>query len=333
MKLRRIAGLAAAAPLVLLAACGGTPATPLSANWYRNTEISSNLSGTEESLVYSVTFLPDKEVDPTISSEGLRMSYDTGEYTVRLNDESIPWESGTPQGYHLHSELTMTGRVALDGTAGEDFHDSVVSDVWFLSVAEQLRPVRSEKTVVSTLPMMGEKDVASSTYTYRYRYIATYEQDLSKSYVVYDDLSREDDDLTPKEIKLGKSGLFFDNEQILFVIRGIDLNSSFSFRTVNPVSRKEVKLTAGTPTAMTITGAAFTVNGAALPEGTEVKANTCSISYDIANPGSPQELTYAAVTSPTDNAYRSVLLTMETAVYNSYGTLQYALKQAVFNDK
>lgn len=323
MKKLRIAAIATALPLVLCAACGAADQSlGLSANWYSNTN-NTNLAGTSETAEYTVTFEPEKE------NADFTAEYTDGVYKTTLRDENISSAEGNPLGYHFHTELTVKGRFILKGERGEEFTDTVVSDVWFLSVAEGLRPVRSEKRSDCHVPVAGASSVSASSLHYTYSYTTTYTADLSSATVLFTQTVPEEKS-SETVLKLKGRTSYLDNEQILFAIRGLNLQTAFTFRSVNPVQLLPA----------TVQGAAgegeerketFSVNG--VSEERTVSVAKTSISYTGTYRGGSQVLYYAQRTSPTANAYRNILIRAEVPALESLGTYVYSLKSVTFNEK
>ena len=164
MKKIRLAGLLLLAPLTLLSACsGGTPLS-FTANWYRNTALGGSVNDTLEELTYEVSFTP-AENDSSFSVE-----YDTGTYTTRLINANIALSDGsTKEGYIYTTELTISGRYRLGSEVSEDFSDRVSSSVSFLPVTDGLKPVKSEKEVLSTSPIVSlPETLEGAIETYHY---------------------------------------------------------------------------------------------------------------------------------------------------------------------
>lgn len=327
MKLKRIAGLVALAPFLLLAGCNSTPSLSLSAYWYSNATNSGGLTGTSEQLVYNVTFRPSE-------TGKFRAEYDVGRYTTSLKSENISYAEGSPIGYCYETELDLTGRYYVGGEKGEDFHDRVATKVWFLGVSDGLRPIRSERTVHCTAPNTSASSAADAQVLYEYTYVTEYDPSLSTGTTTYTATGEEP---VVTKVSLGSGGTFLDNEQILFALRGLDMNSSFSFRTINPLKQGVATTVASVDTPST-GRSEFTF--AIKQEGTEGQAEartldaaTVSVGYQGNNGGRTQTYVYAKCVKPDANTYRNVLLHMETYALYSLGTFSYDLAEAQFGNK
>ena len=330
MKKIRLAGLLLLAPLTLLSACsGGTPLS-FTANWYRNTALGSSVNDTLEELTYEVSFTP-AENDSSFSVE-----YDTGSYTTRLINANIALSDGsTKEGYIYTTELTISGRYRLGSEVSEDFSDRVSSSVSFLPVTDGLKPVKSEKEVLSTSPIVSlPETLEGAIETYHYTYDVSYDAALTTATAVYTDLNAETPAPETREYAIDGTTTYLDNEQILFALRGLSLSSVATFRTVNSVMGIVTEVSTGTSTTGPTSlkeSVDFTMDGTAVK--TEIDAVQVPIIYQSTPSGQQQDLVYAATTDTNNNTYRNVLLRMEVPVLQSLGTLVYRLKEAAFTTK
>ena len=330
MKKIRLAGLFRLAPLTLLSACsGGTPLS-FTANWYRNTALGGSVNDTLEELTYEVSFTP-AENDSSFSVE-----YDTGTYTTRLINANIALSDGsTKEGYIYTTELTISGRYRLGSEVSEDFSDRVSSSVSFLPVTDGLKPVKSEKEVLSTSPIVSlPETLEGAIETYHYTYDVSYDAALTTATAVYTDLNAETPAPETREYAIDGTTTYLDNEQILFALRGLSLSSVATFRTVNSVMGIVTEVSTGTSTTGPTSlkeSVDFTMDGTAVK--TEIDAVQVPIIYQSTPSGQQQDLVYAATTDTNNNTYRNVLLRMEVPVLQSLGTLVYRLKEAAFTTK
>lgn len=330
MKKIRLAGLLLLAPLTLLSACsGGTPLS-FTANWYRNTALGGSVNDTLEELTYEVSFTP-AENDSSFSVE-----YDTGTYTTRLINANIALSDGsTKEGYIYTTELTISGRYRLGSEVSEDFSDRVSSSVSFLPVTDGLKPVKSEKEVLSTSPIVSlPETLEGAIETYHYTYAVSYDAALTTATAVYTDLNAETPAPETREYAIDGTTTYLDNEQILFALRGLSLSSVATFRTVNSVMGIVTEVSTGTSTTGPTSlkeSVDFTMDGTAVK--TEIDAVQVPIIYQSTPSGQQQDLVYAATTDTNNNTYRNVLLRMEVPVLQSLGTLVYRLKEATFTTK
>lgn len=317
-------------PVLFFSACAvGAGGLTFTANWYANTD-NPNLSNAEEFLEYDVSFEQEN------ADASFRVNYENGVYTTDLREENIPsaFAEGSPLGYHYKTELKLDGKFFLGDAATDPFTDTVVSDVYFLTIGDALRPVHSEKRVVCHAPVAGMKNVEDSFLLYDYTLTTDYSPELNRATVVYkQNLPAENGEpkTETKELKLKGGGTFLDNEQILFALRGLNIEDSFSFRTINPVDRK-----AATVTVSDIVSAetAYTYQiGDAEKKEYSLTAAKVTLSYTGTYRGREQTLLYAKQANSASNLHRNVLLRMEVPVLDQLGTLVYTLKKANFMNK
>ena len=326
MKIKRLAPLALALPLTLLCACRNVNSLTFGAYWYGDTTNSNIFSGETETLEYDVSFEPAE-------NSNLQLSYE-GTYTMRLSDENRLVDGASVPCYHLSTELSVSATFTLNGES-KSFEDSVVSDVYFLSVAEGLRPLESSKTVVSTSPLNThpsslDKDVAY--HTFRYATHVVYATNLRSAAFTLDNLDSDaDDDDEAVTVSLGDKGSYLDNEQLLFALRGLDMTSSENFRTINPTKRMEEKIAFSEAPEAVLQSARFTLNGEEVD--TEIEARKLSLSYQSEASGQAQTFVYATHSGSAGNRYRHVLLSYRAPAVQSVGTVVYTLKSATFTTK
>ena len=339
MKKIRLAGLMLLAPLTLLCACSGGVPLSFAANWNRNTADSS-VSNTREELVYEVTFTPSETPVGTLTAE-----YDEGTYTTLLENKNLTLSDGSSQeGYVYTTKLTISGRFRLGSEVSETFTDTVTSTVSFLSASQRLKPVKSEKEVISTSPVSSSPSSLENAFTtYHYTYDVSYDAGLTTATAVYTDLTEYKTeegetvrrDPETREYDITGDTTYLDNEQILFALRGLNLSSAAAtFRTINQVMGivAEVSTSANSSAASSVKeNVDFTMNGEAVKQ--EIDAVEVPLTYLTTPSGQSQTLVYAATTDANSNTYRNVLLRMEVPVLQSLGTLVYTLKEAAFADK
>lgn len=317
MKKKLIAAACAALPLFLLCACGGTSVVPVSAYWYQDASTANNLIGRSERLEYEVKFTPaEKTGDRTLS-------YENGSFVTELTATTLDKETV----YLFTTKLEISGKYTVNGTTGEAFSDSVSSSVYFKSAEGKLQPLKSEKTVHSTSPNKSYTSVADCSTLYEYTQTIVYEKNASSAIMSYNQTLPESKTSETK-IQIGNATNFYDNEQMLFVLRGVELNSAVTLKTINPLYRKvdavrsysvlslqekEYELTIGEETAKR-----------------EIDAYRFSFGYSSSFPGTPYTLEYAKTVDKYANTYRNALLRMSVPVLYNLGTLEYKLVKAQF---
>ncbi len=329
MKKKAFGALAAVLPLTLLFCACGTSAVTLSANWYKSGD-GVNVGGKSEQLEYEVTFEKTDEKIDTVD-------YKNGTYVTQLNAEAVKLSDQKTEvlGYHLHSELSVSVTYTV-GNDSQTFTDSVVSDVYFKTVSSHLQPIRSKKSVHTTSPVAVRPDTLDEAYeVYDYVYSVEYNDALSKAEIKYSSFLPETNTIE-KSVSVRNRSAFFDNEQLLFVLRGMELDTSAALTTIDPLGFQSRNVKILSPKAVGHTQA-FTMNGTEIPASEEapVKARSVVLMYDGTYSGQPQKLVYAANTAQEkggENVYRNALLSMEVPILKGLGTLKYKLVNAEFND-
>ncbi len=322
MKKRALSALLLAAPLTLACACGGgTPKLALSANWLSNTT-NDTVLGTRERLEYAVSFTPAE-------NDGYSVSYETETATLVTELEGIQYEDYTGV-YHLTTTRTIAGKYRLGATESERFEDSTRSEVWFLGVSDQLRPLKSVTEVHSTSPITNPT-ASRLFHKYDFTYSVEYDEALTNAHVVMQTFDEEgtETDKTEKDVELEGDGSFLDNEQIAFALRGVSFGSSVRFRTIDPQTFQCVTVGTGATPTEAVTHLEFENEDGLVQE--EVRTVEVVLSYGTVQSGPTRTLTYAAKGDANGNTYRNVLVSFENPISFSLGTLTYKLKKASFD--
>ncbi|MDE7296410.1 MAG: hypothetical protein K2N84_04015 [Clostridia bacterium] len=332
MKKKLFAAACVLVPLGLLCACGGTVSVPVTAYWYKDSSTGNNMLGEhrEEKLTYSVTFTP------STSATGLTLSYQTGEYTTYLSATSKDEDGNTFEDtvYRYETELSIRGAYSVDGVKADDFADSVKSVVYFKGIGSSLRPIKSVKTVHCHAPNSDYKSKDDCSTLYDYVYAVSYNADGEKATITYTQNAPTDSEGAPfapteKSVSIKDPTNYYDNEQLLFVLRGMSMDAVFNVKTINPLSDQvETVKTVEAPAAIREVG--FALDMGAETKTHDIDAYRFTLQYNSPYPGMGQVLTYAKVTDKSNNTYRNVLLRMSVPILANLGTLNYTLVSASF---
>lgn len=328
MKKKALAAFAFAIPLVVtLSACGGTPSVAVNPNWYKSGE-GGNIGGKSEKLEYEVTFE---------KAEGnVPLSYEKGTYVTELKAETISLAEGNSiTGYHLSAKLDISGAYTVNGLS-ESFTDKMESHVYFKPISERLQPIRSAKYVKCSAPMANAVTLKDSFKVYEYTYETEYSADFKKAEITYKQTQPEAETAGANDVQesvsIKNNSVFYDNEQLLFVLRGLSMDAAVSLKTVNPLDFMVTTVALSEkPKLTTLTGYTFEMNGETVTR--DIGAYNVSLSYKSSFPGQAQKLVYAANTATEEskqNEYRNVLLEMSVPVLHNLGTLNYKLVKATF---
>ena len=348
--------------LVLLTGCSQAVYATVSPAWQTNTEYDEDFA---ETLTYSLSYTSSYEANDT----GWRVSIDQANsyYTVTVTaEESYAATDGTRHWnvYHLHSELVISATYAYyysDGTQREIVSfggdsgtepDRIVTDVWFHSLAapssnesqHSLEPIYSERTVLSHTPTsMTSDNVSWFSYTSAISYDAAGENATLTFTDNWGELSEEDRTVSdyvykysitsePSELSgLRNSYSAFDNEQLIFIARGLSYSASSSESIV------VLSETAGAQTVavacqdradtscsflLSSTNASTGTTTVTLLSGTDIYA--AQVSFSLTNAG------YASGAARTvyyaqESGYYNAPLRMEIPFTYSAGTITYTL--------
>lgn len=348
--------------LVLLTGCSQAVYATVSPAWQTNTEYDEDFA---ETLTYSLSYTSSYEANDT----GWRVSIDQANsyYTVTVTaEESYAATDGTRHWnvYHLHSELVIAATYSYfysDGTQREIVSfggdsgtepDRIVTDVWFHSLAapssnesqHSLEPIYSERTVLSHTPTsMTSDNVSWFSYTSAISYDAAGENATLTFTDNWGELSEEDRTVSdyvykysitsePSELSgLRNSYSAFDNEQLIFIARGLSYSASSSESIV------VLSETAGAQTVavacqdradtscsflLSSTNASTGTTTVTRLSGTDIYA--AQVSFSLTNAG------YASGAARTvyyaqESGYYNAPLRMEIPFTYSAGTITYTL--------
>lgn len=348
--------------LVLLTGCSQAVYATVSPAWQTNTEYDEDFA---ETLTYSLSYTSSYEANDT----GWRVSIDQANsyYTVTVTaEESYAATDGTRHWnvYHLHSELVIAATYSYfysDGTQREIVSfggdsgtepDRIVTDVWFHSLAapssnesqHSLEPIYSERTVLSHTPTsMTSDNVSWFSYTSAISYDAAGENATLTFTDTWGELSEEDRTVSdyvykysitsePSELSgLRNSYSAFDNEQLIFIARGLSYSASSSESIV------VLSETAGAQTVavacqdradtscsflLSSTNASTGTTTVTRLSGTDIYA--AQVSFSLTNAG------YASGAARTvyyaqESGYYNAPLRMEIPFTYSAGTITYTL--------
>lgn len=307
------------------AACSQAQPTSFTANWRKNTVDALdtvNLSGTE-TAVYNVTFESGENSSYSVDYP------DGGTYTTRLSSKD--------GNYLYETELKIGVRFTYEGES-ENFNDFVCSSVIFESTQKGLRPVRSVKTSASHVPAsasptsLNGADACYAAYFTRVTtdysaYTCTTEYFTDETFEV----AHESVKTQTRSFEVDDKYSLIDNEELLLAVRGIEGTSAKTVYVYNTSAGKLQKVQIS-QSSKASTDFDFTIVGRE-SEGTTQKGVSYvpfTLSISDANPGSSQTLWVAETTDVLNNAYRNVILRMETPVSFNLGTLIYELKSVEF---
>lgn len=330
-KLRRMRFLLLT-PIVFLTACGGgTVPITVRSNWYRNTALGDDIANTYERLEYDVS----SSADPDSPQNGFSAEYG-GTYVMELRNDMVKVQGGERAGYVLTTELNLKVKFTLNGQSTEEKENYVRTRAEFLPAGERLKPLRSSRENLSDTPNAQPASLQECSYRYHYSFDMEYDySDEAKATSTYRNLVPGDDGNLPapetKEYDVEGDDAYFDNEEILFALRGVTPATSVSFRSVNNVLglvQTVVMQSVGSVEEIV----SFEMDGETV--SATIPAYEIEIGYQGTSSGQPQTLVYAKLgEDATRNTYRNVLLRMKEPLLQSLGSLNYTLSKATFTVK
>lgn len=319
--------------LLLCTACGETPVT-LTANWHGNTGTTTGISNTYEKLVYSVTY---DATDVKTETKGYSLEYRNGVYTTVLQNDTYTRENGSVElVYKLTSTFTIDGKITC-GEESLDFSDSSESEVYFRTVDKQLFPVYSHKKMHTTTPKaMAATELKNVYAVYDYETFATYSADGTSVDLVYKAKEKPEDETykieETKTLAVPSDGYsFFDNEQLLFMMRGMTFTGTANRVHILNASARTVQTLILSNTSQKVE---MTFNALKIGEGEaqqyKIATNTVTVQLDATMRGPNQTFAYACPVDGAVNTYRNVLLHAEVPLSYSLGKFVYSLTEAQF---
>ncbi len=313
MKARRIAiALVAVLGASTLAACGSaSKKTNFTEYWKKNPNTTAE--AVSERLEYAVAFEAGSGIDTT----GYTLSYNNGSYITQLNT--------TAQGYEYTTRLTIDVTYQCGSEEAQTFTDVVATRVIFSGAG--LRPISSEKAVLSHSPVNGSPTTTAECYTaYDYTVTSVYDEEGNASSTVVNQPTSENPQTQASSFTYGKDDYsYLDNEQLFLGLRAIAPNvTSGKLECYNPFLKAQqlVKFTFESKTGKTLT---YLENGTEVSK--DIAYRPATLVLDEKTPGGTQTVHVAATADDaTKNVNRNMILYMETPISYSLGKLTYTLK-------
>ncbi len=301
--------------------CAGNQEITFTAGWLEDTT-SKTLPNEGEELTYAVTY--DK-------AEGLYSKFYTIDYTNGVYTTSLKAADYEGQAvYEYTSTLTINVQYTLKKT-GEttafETPDKVETVVYFKTAASGLTPLKSTKTTYCHSPNGTEATKLTHCYTeYHYTVETVYTGSKGKS-TITNHLNEDKKQKNPSFSAKHDEYTYLDNEQLLFALRGMG-TSATSISSYQPFesAKKVVSVSVGKKK-----GGEFEFD--LVGKGSEKRAinyRAYTLTFEADNPGSSQEAWIASTTDATSNAYRNVMLRLETPIAYRAGSLIYTLTSAKF---
>ncbi len=349
--------LAAGCAAVLSGCAGATQNVAyLSSNWYANTAFKKFQPTfikndpeykTGEKVIYNLKFDGSKATNTTYSVNYGDGSYTTEFYaeTISRNSERIhsDFKDGYPEGgltvYYYKTEL-KTGAVKFKVDKEEKIFEngcSKVTESYFLSVEDRLRPVYSKQTINSVSPAVLQATSLESSYVEEnYVYETYYSYDGNVALTVTDNGK---DKTTKRTDGLnGSQNTLFDIAYIDVAVRACKLSASLSqqISLYTPHAGIIDYTLSGVARALTETenkeiSAELKDNGLYVPEFTEgengekvekgLATVAVSANYNSQLTGGSQTFWFAAIDNARNNTGRATLVKTEIPVPFNLGAI------------
>lgn len=315
MKAKKLfAAIALTLAATTLAACGDKDQTiEINTYWHAEWNVPTLI---DETLEYDVTF--DSTVDN--STVNYELDYKDGTYTTHLVSNSL-YE------YTYTTSFSITAIYTYKDATVEK-QDSVETKVTF-STENGMRPIKSEKTIVSHSPVNDQISRVNQAYDAFYRRIETDYTGSKAVCKIWDTEPNKDgtpnEELLSEETFKGKSGRYsyLDNEQLLLALRCISKSEdSAKVKVYSPFmdSTQKIKLSFSDTDDMDVTYFDVVANAEVTKP---ITYRTAKIKLSSSNPGATQKAWIAAQENP--NVNRNVMLKLETPLAYNLGTLVYTL--------
>jgi len=354
--------LLAAGISVSVAGCGANSknVAALSSNWYSVTSFKKfqptfsegNKIFSREEIKYKVTHKKPETGNPDYSVEYADGEYVTTFYAKKFDTENLVAEeykqayssAGEITAYYYKTELTVPSVTFTFKATGETKKfegDSVVTESYFLSVEDYLRPLYSKQTVKSTTPAAYQASKPDKAYKEINReYQSFYSFDGSEVKTVVKNFETNGENSEIKTSLSDASNTLFDNSYLNIAIRAANLSAgtelSQAFSLYSSASGVQNYVLAGSSVALddeekSAIAAKLEKNGLYVPKfddnGKELGLNTVAVKvgYNGTLTGVSQTYWFAAVENKLNNKGRATLLKLSTPVAYNQGTLDYTL--------
>lgn len=319
MKKKILTPIIAILCVFVFCSCASTNYISVSANWYKDTTLTTTLSNTYEKLEYAITYDDSKK-----TNKNTTVVYNDGASCVTELSEAVYTysDSSTERCYKLTNTISISGTYTV-GDKTKPFEDSVESYCYFKTADKLLQPIESFKTVKSTSVIKASGSLDEVIKEYNYSYKIVYDKNCKNATLTYKDLTATNPEEKVTEKKnIGGSNSIIDNEQIYFVIRGFDLSSSFG-QAVSVLNASANKMQ-----NLSITCYEELKDYSAF--NTTISCMKVNIRLNETLSGATQTAYYAKKVDNNNNTYRNAMVKLETPISYNMGTLVYTLGNYTF---
>lgn len=310
---------------ILTACTNNTQKVQFSEYWHKDMNTPS--ATVLECLTYKVT------TDTSTAGSATYYSVDyNGTYTTVL-------EKNADNNYVYTTTLTVSAVYDYKTGKSPVLEDSITSKVVFQNSANALKPLSSEKEIISHSPINAQIGAETDFNAWKTHCKVVVDYNANQS-TLYNLAKAETDDgyKTTDKIEVdekdGKKYSQLDNEQLLFALRGINPTTTTSptLLVYSPFTEtvQQIKASIGTLAV----AEDFTFHS--VDEDKEIKDSISyypiTLSINAKNTGGSHIAWIAKTTDANNNKYRNVMLKYQAPIAYSLGTLVYTLTSADFID-
>lgn len=289
-------------------------------------------AGANEKITFKEYWLEDANVTPATVLETLEYKVEFKKASGISDDYTVDYQNGV-----YTTKLSLTGdeylyetSLNIDviytvGTQTVTKNDSLVSWVKFKKTAK-LQPIASHKEIVNHSPESGST-IDTCFILYDYTVDTTYnENGLGGKSVIVNNATQAK---LEQSFTMEDKYTCLDNEQLLFALRGLSQStSSASVSVYAPFSGvvQSIDLTYSSLQK----GTEFTFQKGESQVKQVINYYPVSVKINAKLPGETQTVWIAETTNAQANAFRNVILQLETPISYNLGSLVYKLQSANF---
>ena len=350
-----------AAGCVFMAGCAGCNnksknVSPLASNWYTSTSF-RNIQPTftegvtdkaqyKEQITYGVEFKKPSAGNATYSVSYEGGIYKTEFYAKKFDTENLVHENHKSGydgkniiSYYYHTEFSATVKYKFGKDESDPLQSEIVTDSYFLSVEDELRPLYSKQVVKSPSPavLQAQKlDDCYSLYDEEYETFYSYNGKSAISQIT-DNLNSKNSKTKTRNVG-GTANSLFDVTSLEIVLRaliasGFDqtielhtpLNGINSFTLSSPSTSLGTKK-GDIATALAAKGLYVpAADEANIGDGLQTTAVTVKSNSQLK--GVSQTYWFAKVANKRNNTGRATLLKISMPIVFNLGTLEYTLQE------
>ena len=350
-----------AASCVFTAGCAGCNnagknVSPLASNWYTSTSY-RNIQPTfiwdgeseleyKEQITYDVEFKKPSAGNNTYSVDYKDGVYKTEFYARKFDDSALIHENHADGykdknivAYYYHTDFSATVTYKFGSEESDAMPTSIVTDCYFLSVEDELRPLYSKQVIKGPSPAVLQAQKHSDCYTlYDEEYETFYSYNGSSAISkITDNINSKNDTVKTRGVG-GTSNSLFDVTSLEIVLRALigsgfnqtielytPLNGINSFTLSSPstaVGAKKGDIATALKDKGLYVPAEDEVN---IGDGLQTTAVTVTSNSQLK--GVSQTYWFAKVVNKRNNTGRATLLKISLPIVFNLGTLEYTLKE------